>query len=392
MRIGINLLALRPNVSGGIEFYIRNLLESLSEIGTKHDYFLFTNRDNYATFNFPAPNFTLVACNVAAMPQYKRVAYEQFRLPWLIRQYKLDLFHSPAYTFPILTSVPGLVTICDMLYKVYPDWIGQPKLAFWKIFVPLSVKRCQTVLTISNTAKTDIITYLGVPAEKVIATPLALDMQRFATYQADKAVDLATIETQYGIKPPYILCVGGVGLHKNSQALLHAFAQLPSKFDDVQIVITGNNYGSKQMLQTLSAELGIKENLILPGYVSNEDLPKLYANATLYTSASLFEGFGLTTLEAMAFGTPVIVSNRASLPEVAGEASIVIDPDDLTAYTNALARVLDSAELRTTMIQQGYQHIKKFSWHTLGQQTLQAYEQLLDKPRKTYHPAPSANS
>ena len=164
-------------VSGGVEFYIRNLLDALFKIDRSNEYVLFTNQDNHCTFAGGQPNVQWVLCGVGARPQWKRVAWEQLILPSFAKKYRLDLLHSPTYTWPVRSNLPGVVSILDMLYRVYPETIPRTKLTFWKAFVPWSARRCHKILTSSESSKRDIVRYLGVPPEKVTVTPLALDRQ-----------------------------------------------------------------------------------------------------------------------------------------------------------------------------------------------------------------------
>jgi glycosyltransferase involved in cell wall biosynthesis len=374
LRVGINLLAFLPGVSGGIELYIRNLLAALERVDEVNDYYLLTNRDNHEIFRTEQRNFHLIRMNVSAHPRSKRVFWEQSGVPLLAHRLRLDVLHSPSYTFPVLTTVPGVVTICDMLYKAYPETIDKTKLAFWRVFVPLSARRCRKVLTISESSRRDIVKLLHVSPEKVIATPLALD-RRLAEMPQPSMPEVAQVRQKYGIQAPYILNVGGVGKHKNALSSVRALAELRGRpaTPSLSLVITGNDYGARNEIEAEAARLKIQEAILLPGYVAREDLPALYKGAVAYVSTSLFEGFGLTLLEAMAFGAPVVVSNRSSLPEVAGDAASIVDPENIQEIAEAIYAVASDPDERGKIVLRGYRRLGDFSWERLAQATLGAY-------------------
>ncbi len=375
MRIGINLLGLLPNVSGGIEFYVRNLLLALTEIDTFNQYYFFTNLENHDTFDLQRANVQRVKVNTRTRPQIVRIAWEQFYLPLQATRLRLDVLHSPSYTWPVFSRVPGVVTICDMLYKVYPEFIGQPKLMFWRLFVPWSANRCRKVLTISESSKQDIVRYLHIAPEKVVVTPLALDKQLDSPRQPTEQ-EIAQACVKHGVRRPYILNVGGVGRHKNSISLVGALDALHRRpaTKTLALVITGNDYGAKKEIESAVAALDLGEFVCLPGYVAKDDLPALYAGALAYASPSYFEGFGLTLLEAMAYGTPVVTSDRASLPEVSGDAAFIVNPDDLNQLADALYQLASNSQCREEMIWRGFRRVEAFSWERTARLTLEAYQ------------------
>jgi glycosyltransferase involved in cell wall biosynthesis len=374
LRIGISLLAFLPGVSGGIELYIRNLLGALERIDKVNDYYLLTNRDNHDVFKTEQHNFHLVRMNVGAHPRSTRVFWEQSRVPFVAHRLRLDVLHSPSYTYPIFSAVPGVVTICDMLYRAYPETIDKTKLAFWRVFVPLSARRCRRVLTISESSRQDIVELLHISPEKVIATPLALD-RRLAETPQPSMPEVARVCQKYRIQAPYVLNVGGVGRHKNALSSVRALAELRGRptTASLSLVITGNDYGAKSEILEEAARLRIQEAIRLPGYVAEEDLPALYTGAVAYVSTSLFEGFGLTLLEAMAFGAPVVTSNRSSLPEVAGNAASIVDPENTGQVADAIYAVASNPSEREKMVRRGYRRLAGFSWERSAEATLAAY-------------------
>lgn len=381
LNIGINLAGLLPGVSGGIEFYIRNLLDALGKIDAENQYLLFTNRDNHHTFDSNNHNFKRILCNLSGYTKVRRVAWEQFFSPFTLKKYRLDLLHSPTYTWPVASKIPGVVSILDMLYYVYPEFIPQPKLSFLRVLVPWSARRCRKVLTISESSKRDIVRFLGISPEKVTVTPLALD-RRLDIGRVPTEVEIEKVCSKFGIRRPYILNVGAVGNNKNPFALLDALEILHEKFsmNNLSLVISGNDYGAASGIWSRVAASGLRDFVCLPGYVPSEYLPALYAGALAYVSPSFFEGFGLTLLEAMAFGTPVVTSDRGSLPEVAGEAALFVNPDRPDQIADSVFQVATTPEIRKDLVDRGRQRVLEFSWERTARLTLEAYLEAVARP------------
>lgn len=374
MRIGLNLLPLAPDRSGGTEWYARSLVRSLRDICQGDQLYLFTNRESHESFGPDSADVRRILCPVAAASRAGRVVFEQVHLPRLTEELSIDVLHSPFYTWPLRCARPGVVTICDMLYKVYPHWVGQPRLTFWRVFVPQAAKRCKRIVTLSENSKRDIVRFLRVAPQKVVVTPLAADSE-FSTVRAPSASEVERVRRLYDIEGPYVLSVGGMRPHKNTSALLRAFQRYGRKANATRLtlVVTGRDYGAQNDVEAEIASSGFSDHVRVLGYVPRADLPALYRGALFYVSVSFFEGFGLTALEAMSCGTPVIVSKRGSLPEVVGDAGITVEPDDVDGLTGAIARVTSDGELRSRLSGEGVVRAKEFSWRRTAQETLEAY-------------------
>jgi len=357
-------------------------LASLFDIDKSNEYVLFVNSDNRETFCLGRENVQVSVCDIASRPQWKRVLWEQLALPISAKKQRIDLLHSPTYTWPVRSDIPGVVSILDMLYCVYPGSISRSKVSFWKVFVPLSARRCRKILTISENSKRDIVRFLGVPPEKVTVTPLALD-RLLNIDQPPTQDDVDGVRAKYGIRKPYLLCVGGVGKHKNALALLGALEILRNRkgTEGLTLAIAGNDYGSADEIRREAVRHRLGDVVRLPGYVARRELPALYAGADAYVTASMFEGFGLTVLEAMAFRTPVIISDRTSLPEVAGDAALTADPERPESIADAVTRIVSSPETRRDLIRRGLRRIEEFSWQRTASLTLEAYREAVDASR-----------
>jgi glycosyltransferase involved in cell wall biosynthesis len=375
MRIGINLLHLLPGGIFGSETYIRNLLSGLASIDTSHEYVLFTNTDNHDSLRLSGGNFQRVLCPLAARPQIRRVVYEQAILPLLATRHRLDVLHSPGYTAPLNVPCANVVSILDMLYRVYPRIIPQPKRSFWQVSIPLSARRCHAVLTISENSGRDIVKYLHIPAEKIVVSHLAVDQQLVDSYRGLQS-EQARNDKVGGLieKGPYVFTlINSINGHKNLLGLLMAFKELHRRLPDTRLVV-GGRAGEEAKTQRVLEALGLREAVLLPGYLTAEDIVRLYIRAAAYVIPSLFEGFGLPALEAMYFGVPVVCSNAGSLPEVVGDAGIFFDPKDHSKMSECLYRVLTDGTLRSELIQKGRNRVSGFTWQETARKTLLAYE------------------
>ncbi len=374
VRIGINLLALKPGLSGGIELYTRNLIGALARVDTRNEYVLFTNSENHHAYEIHTPTFRRVLIPIGTRPQLLRIACEQAVLPWLASRHRLDVLHSPTYTWPVAARVPGLVTIHDMLYCRHPEHVGFGRLAFWRVFVPWSARRCRVVIAVSETTRKDILRYLHVEPEKVAVTLLGPGGQ--VCKQAPSREQVAQVAAKYGIARPYVLMVAGLGTHKNGEGLIRALALLvrSKETSELGVVITGHDYGAGDRVKEAIRYLGLGDRVRLPGFVPPEDLPALYAGAEVYASPSLFEGFGMTVVEAMAARCPVVVSNRGSLPEIAGGAAVVVDPESPKAIADAIFGIVTNADARKAMIERGQRRVAEFSWEATATTTMGLYE------------------
>ena len=376
MKIGINLLAINPGISGGIEYYASNLIDALKKIDSKNEYYVFLNRDSYSKMNCEGKNFHAIKINVDARNRIGRIIYEQLYFPFMVIKHRLKVFHSLTYTWPVLANVAGLVSICDMLYKKYPGFLSYPKLVFWRILVPISAYRCRKVLTISESSKREIVNNLRLTPKKILVTPLALDEWLANTGRAND-IEIARTCEKYCIRRPYFLNVGGIGGHKNPLLLVKGLKQahkLP-EMRDISLVITGRDYGARNSIEELVKDLGLNDYVCLPGYVSRGDLPAIYSGAFAYVSPSYYEGFGLTILEAMAFGTPVIASGETAIPEVAGGAAVLIKAEDPDQLADCLFNIRMNDGIRNELIMKGYARMKEFSWEKCARLTMEAYEQ-----------------
>ncbi len=372
MRIGINTLFLIPSKVGGSETYLRKTLAELVALGDSHEYVLFCNRENAGTFPQAARvNVTDVRCRVGATCRPRRILFEQLRLPKLVRRHSIDVLWSPGYTAPLRLGCPSVVSTFDMQFVHHPEDFAGMARAATRFLVPRAARRADAILTLSEHSKADIVTYCRVPAERVHVTYLAADETAGGDIPDDEQ---ATLLARLGLSEPYILTVANAWPHKNMPALVRAHAMLAERCAR-QLVLVGICGRGMAEVNAAIAQSPRADRIVLTGWLSARELWIVYRNAAVFAFPSLFEGFGLPVLEAMAAGVPVVSSNAASLPEVYGDAALAVDPTDETAMAGALERVLDDEALARDLVERGRRNLTRFSWRRTAEQTLKVIEQ-----------------
>ena len=386
MRVAFNAQIL-TEPRGGTVRYIYNLLDALGKIDTSNEYYLLSSRSLSQRPETP-PNlrWEIAAVGDFALrrPGLEKLIWEQRAFPRAARRVQADLMHVPYFNSPLRTfGIPTVVSILDVIPQRFPEYRTTPS---EKVFAELAVRaahRAAAVITISNYCKQDIIDTLGIPADRIFVTYLA----------ADPRLRPAPVEAQHelrqrlGLPGPFVLNVGGIDLRKNTSGLIQAFAEVYHQFGnpDLRLFIVANpaQPGSTPIFpdwRPLAKRLGIADKLLCMS-LDEADLTTIYSAADCFAFTSLYEGFGLTPLEAMACGAPVVCSNRTSLPEVVGEAGLLVEPTDSAAFSAAILRVLTSPETAQELRTRGFAQAQSFSWERAALQTRSVYEKVFEKTK-----------
>jgi len=289
-----------------------------------------------------------------------------------------DLFHATEHLLPRLKGVRTVLTVHDLIFLLFPQYHLPLNKWFLNRFMPIFVRRADAIIAVSQCTKDDLIRHYAVPPEKITVIYEGVDA-RFQPVTDPDA--LARVRARHGLPERYILYVGTIEPRKNLTTLLEAYAALirnrKSKIGNRKLVIVGRKgWLYKDFFRRLR-ELGLEGEVIFPGFVPDEDLPALYSAAELFVFPSLYEGFGLPPLEAMACGTPIITSNASSLPEVVGEAGIMVEPRDVRGLVEAMERVLTDEGKRREMRGKGLRQAAGFSWERAAQGTLEVYRSVV---------------
>lgn len=301
----------------------------------------------------------------------------------------LDILHDPCGVAPFL--VPGVgykrvTTLHDAVPYIYPE--TQPLLTrlTFATLVRASRVTADAILTVSTSAADDLVHYAGIPRHKLFITPNGVPPP-----PPCPAATVSSVLEKLAIHPPYFLYVGALHPRKNLARVAQAFAALRAQQADARLVIVGPpSWGAQAVLQNLTEQSRADASVILTGFVTDEELAALYCGARALVFPSLYEGFGLPALEAMAHGTPVIGSNTSSLPEVVGDAGLLVDPHSAEAIAQAMQRLLEDDTLHSALSVRGRQRSARFSWDNTARKTLEVYQLLLrEKPSRTKVRAPS---
>jgi glycosyltransferase involved in cell wall biosynthesis len=381
MRIGIDARFLTHPQKGGFKTYTENLIRALSNIDLNNEYFLYLDRQPEACIKLPnCRNFSYKILPgdspVIGMPWR-----EQARLHFQAKQDKLDLLHSPCLSAPLYLSCPLVVTIHDIIW-LFPKKFSKAKtmpakrtwMEWYYYFLPqFAARRASVVITVSQSAKQDIVKYLGIQDNHIVITPEAAgDLYR----RIENAQIIEDVRHKYKLPNRFILAIGSADPRKNIMRLIQSYALLSTDLQEENfLVIVWTNPLLTTEMSALVTGLQLTNRVIFLQQVPDEDLVLLYNAAWLFVFPSLYEGFGLPILEAMASGTPVIAANNSSIPEVVGEAAVLVDSKDVEAITREITHVLVNDEFRDALIQKGFHRVKSFSWENCARLTLGGYEQ-----------------
>ena len=305
-----------------------------------------------------------------------RRLWTQLRLSWEMLRRPPDLFFVPAHVIPMLTPKRTLTTLHDVAFMAVPDAYRPAGRAYLKLMYRLAVRRAE-ILTVSEFSKGEIVRYFGAEPERITVTPLGFDAARFGPATDD---EIRARLHSYGIRRPYFLFVGRLESKKNIMGLIAAFRRFRAARpgDETKLVLVGKTgYGYDREMRTLGKDE--KLSVIQKGYVAPDDMRYFYGGATAFVFPSRYEGFGIPMLEAFACGTPVIASDVTSIPEVAGEAALFVNPNDPGDIAKAMARLADDPALRASLIDKGRVRVKRYSWETTVARTWAVMERLLRK-------------
>jgi len=361
---------------GGIGRYTRDLIAALARLDAHTPYRLFAAGQRRAALP-PSPGSNFEWKPSAVDPEWFARLWHRARLPLPVERWTggIDLFHSPDFTLPPLRrGTRSLLTVHDLSFIRTPETAAPGLRAYLNRAVPRSIARADHVLADSEATRQDIITEFHTPPEKVSVLYSGVD-RRFAPV-TDPAV-LGSMRARYEIGGgPYILSVGTIQPRKNYPRLIEAFRLLARP--DLTLVIAGGHGWLESPLAAQVKSAGMEGRVRFLGFVDDSDLPAMYSGASLLAFPSLYEGFGLPVLEAMACDVPVVTSRVSSLPEVAGEAALLVDPTDVPALAGALARALDDIPERERLITGGRVRAAMFTWEAAARQLKEHYTRLLE--------------
>lgn len=370
IRIGVNGLLL-SNEAGyrqsGIDRYLRGLLSALPEV--LPDGALTVYAEHGAID--PAGRFELRIAPGLTRNRALRIAWEQTGLPRAIGRDRLDLFHGAAFGLPGRLAVPGVVTIHDLAFLRWPEQVPRQRAAYLARAVRSATKRAARIIAVSDATKRDVAELLDFDPERIDVTPLGVDVR----FRRPCGEELVAFRQRNDLTRPFVLAVGTREPRKNLPALVRAFASVARDVPH-DLVHAGGAGWHPDALERAIAEAKLGDRLRFVDFVAHDELPFWYAAADCFVMPSLYEGFGLPLLEALACGTPCLAANRASLPEVAGEAALLCEPDP-EAIASALGTLLHDGELRQRLHEAGPLRATSFTWRRTAERTAESYRKAL---------------
>ena len=361
LRIGVNALYLIPGAVGGTEIYLRSLLAALAEIDQHNQYFVFTNRETGADLLPAQANFTRVAQAVRAVNRPARLLWEQTILPLAAVRLRLDVLFNPGFTAPILCGCPQVTVFHDLQHKRHPEYFRWYDLPFWNFFLFWSITVSRRIVAVSGATADDLRRWYRLPPDKIRTVLSGVDPKFF---------DLAARRRP----EPFLLAVSTLHPHKNLDGLLRAFAAFRRQHPQYRLVVSGIHGFFSAELHALRNRLCLADCVDFPGWIPREELYNLFARAWAFVYPSLFEGFGLPVLEALAAGVPTACSSIDPLHAISGEAALRFDPRDQAALLAAMTRITDDDALRQSLATAGPARAAHFNWRFTARTTLDALE------------------
>lgn len=376
MRIGMDATALlKPKA--GVGNYVFNLIKNLSLIDHENRYVMFYCHHldvQERILKIENPNFEI---------KFIRLPNKLLNLLWRTVRYpsvetwvgKVDVFHSPNFQLTPQKSGKSVLTIYDLSFLVYEKWAIKSARLHYARRIKSYARGADAIITISENSKKDIIRYLGIPPGRISVIPGGID-ERFKPQNDPEAI--SAIRSKYGLNRAFILHVGTLEPRKNLVGLIQAYHRSRAREEYQLVMAGGKGWMYKQIFKTVE-KLGLTKDVIFTGYVPEIDLPALYNASSLFVFPSLYEGFGLPPLEAMACGTPVVTSKVSSLPEVTADAALLVDPLNIEEIKDSIDSVLSDHKLASSLKTKGLDRAGLFTWERTAEKTIEVYRKVLEQ-------------
>ncbi len=369
-RVGINAHLLSGEAGyrrAGIHHYIAQVLRHLPWEEGEPNYVVFTQQNKLFD---DKPGITAVSSRLPTEKRLLRIFWEQVIWPWQAWRRGLRLLHSMAFVTPIMEPCPTVITVYDLSFLHFPERFPPLQRYYLSSQTRRSCRRAKRIITISQSSRQDVHHFFDVPLSRIDVVVPGVD----AVYRPLAETAVSAFRANHGLER-FVLHVGTLQPRKNISVLIEAMARLEDP--EVKLVLVGGKGWLYDDIFRQVQTLGLIERVIFTGYVPDDELPLWYNAAELLVFPSLYEGFGLPILEAMACGTPVIASNSSSIPEAVGEAGMLFAPSDVESLVNQMTAVLTNSDLQNKLCQQGLQHAQTFSWARAGLATAKIYRRAI---------------
>lgn len=378
MRIALNAQLLSFSSSyrqAGISRLIHATIQGLQTVDQQNNYTVFVGDRRIPVGYITNQRWRMCASRLPTNKRALRILWEQTALPLAVLREQADLLHALAFVGPLICPRPLVITVYDLSFLLFPEAFNRVNRSYLSTMTPISVRKARRVIAISQSTKNDLVRLAHVPAERVDVVYPGLEP---GIARVDDAALLADFRRRHNLPEHFVLFVGTLEPRKNVAAIVRAYSLLRKRgIHSHALALAGSKGWRYEDVFAAIEDSGVTQDIILPGYVSRDELSLWYSAAAAFIYPSIYEGFGLPVLEAMACGVPVITSNVSSLPEVAGDAGLMVAPDDIEGLADALERVIRSADLRAEMSTKGMQHAATFTWQRMARATKSVYEKAL---------------
>jgi glycosyltransferase involved in cell wall biosynthesis len=380
MLIGVDASRAASALRTGTEAYSLYLIQALIESGCDHRFRLYTPVPFSADPEYEAAQNLTLGRQVSSSYEERVIPFPrlwtQVRLAWEVRRHPPDVLFVPAHVMPLVSVVPSVVTVHDLGYLFYPE-AHRP---FDRWYLGWTTRRhaqgAACVIADSQATRADLIHLYQADPERIVVVYPGRD-ESLARVEATDVIH--AVRARYGIGSDYLLYLGTLQPRKNLVRLVEAFGRLQHLTAELRLVLAGKKGWLYDDLFARVKALGLEDHVLFTGYVADEDKAPLLSGARALVFPSLYEGFGLPVLEAMTCGTPVLTSNVSALPEVAGDAALLVDPLDVDSMAEGMSRLFTDEELRVTLVEKGYAQVRKFSWARAADEVLQVLEAVASK-------------
>jgi glycosyltransferase involved in cell wall biosynthesis len=362
LTIGVNALYLLPGGVGGTEIYLRSLLAALAQIDRENRYVVFTNRETGGDLIPPAANFAHAPQPVTATSRPARILWEQIALPFAVSRRRLDVLFNPGFTSPVFCGCPTVTVFHDLQHKRHPEYFRWFDLPFWRIFLYAAAHLSSRLIAVSEATAADLRAVYRLDTSRIAVVNQGVDRDFFDLPRRPAG-------------PPYLLCVSTLHPHKNLERLLQAFAEFRRRRPGFRLVVAGMRGFHAEKLEQAREALGLRSAVEFTGWIPRARLLELYSGATAFLYPSLFEGFGMPVLEALAAGLPTACSRVEPMSGVAGDAALQFDPADTGQIVDAMVRLTSDRDLRDRLAAAGPERAAQFSWTATARATLAVIRQ-----------------
>jgi glycosyltransferase involved in cell wall biosynthesis len=365
LRIGINALFLIPSGVGGTEIYLQFLLHALSRIDETNEYIVFLNRETADGIVPASPRFHGVRCAVRASFRPARILFEQSRLPRMLAQQGIDVLLNPGFTAPLFARCPQVTVFQDLQHKIHPEFFRTWDLPFWNVLLAGSAARSRRLIAASENTARDLAAHLPRAKGKIAIIAHGVDP---AFFEIGKQRRELSAPARLG--RPFILVVSTLHPHKNLERTLEAFQRFLTAHPEYRLVVAGLKGFATRAVQDRVRSLGLSEDVELTGWIPRSDLYLLFGAATAFLAPSLFEGFGLPLVEALAAGIPIACSSIPPFREIAGDIARTFEPTSTEAIRDALETITHDENFRSRAMLEGPRRARFFDWDKTAEATL----------------------